>query len=109
MSFQEGLGGDRGRDKVLWCRLLTLFQEGPHQIFFFQEIFFVMSSTFINTLDATRHLSGTKKKATKILFAPAIVDGLYCRLNFTVRLAIPDIRPHWVNGSKDAIIEPHHA
>ena len=41
--------------------------------------------------NAMRHLSGAKKKATKIQFAPVIVavrDGLYCRVNFTVRLAV---------------------
>ena len=32
----EGLEGDRGRDIVQWCHLLTSFQEGPHQKLFFQ-------------------------------------------------------------------------
>ena len=48
-----------------------------------------------NTLDATRRLSGVRTysphKPTKIQFAPEIVvltDGLYCRVNFTVRLAV---------------------
>ena len=29
-SFQEGLEGDRGRDRVQRCHLLTSFQEGPY-------------------------------------------------------------------------------
>ena len=37
MSFQEGLEGDHGRDRVQWCRLLMSFQEDPHQKLFFQE------------------------------------------------------------------------
>ena len=35
-SFQEGLDGDRGRDRLQWCHLLTSFQEGPHQKLLFQ-------------------------------------------------------------------------
>ena len=64
----------------------------------------------INTLDATRHISGvrtyialirhvplkwrlekSRQKPIKIQFEPEIVavrDGLYCRVNFTVRLAV---------------------
>ena len=62
------------------------------------------------TLDATRHLSGvrtysphvplkwrlekSRQKPTKIQFEPEIVavrDGLYCRVNFTVRLAVDSL------------------
>ena len=48
MSFQEGLEGDRGRDRVQRCCLLTSFQEGPHQKLFFQGknvvLFFLQNS-----------------------------------------------------------------
>ena len=33
-SFQEGLEGDRGRDRVQRATFLTSFQEGPHQLIF---------------------------------------------------------------------------
>ena len=39
----EGLKGDRGRDIVQRCHLLTSFQEGPHQKLFFQEKLFFAS------------------------------------------------------------------
>ena len=35
----ESLEGDRGRDRVRRCRLLTSFQDRPHQKLFFQEFF----------------------------------------------------------------------
>ena len=40
------------------------------------------------------HLSGAQKEAAKIQFAPeivAVMDGLYCRVNFTVRLAVDSL------------------
>ena len=59
----------------------------------------------VNTLDAARYLSGIKKKATKIQFAPVIVavrDGLYCKINFTVRLAV-----HSLLSGRTSVIKYH--
>ena len=35
-EFSKSLDGDRARDRLLQCRLVLSFQEGPHQKSFFQ-------------------------------------------------------------------------
>ena len=50
--------------------------------------------------NAMHHLSGAKKKATKIQYSPEIIavrDGLYCRVNFTVRLAVHNLLSGWTS------------
>ena len=44
-SFQEGLEGDRGRDRVRRCRLSASIQEGPHKKLQGKKLFFQNSAS----------------------------------------------------------------
>ena len=54
-SFQEGLEGDRGRDQVQQCRS---FQEGPHQNFFFQNSASKMAKSIVEDIVNSHVITG---------------------------------------------------